>query len=260
MEAGNRCFDPRVPEEINRKIIDHIADINLPYSSIAREYLLREGIAAERIVVTGSPMAEVLHYYRESIESSEILETLSLKKNSFYAVSLHREENVDRPERLEKFVSMLNSLAADDGLPVVMSTHPRTRSRLMGINTQIHPLVRLLEPLSFSEFVHLQTRAVAVLSDSGTISEEASILGFKAINLRDTHERPEAMEQASVMMVGSSLERLRQALAILRNQGKDDFSQINRPNDYKHVNVAEKVSRIIHSYVDVVRRNNRLSG
>lgn len=258
MEAGNRCFDPRVPEEVNRKIIDHVADINLPYSSIAREYLLREGVAAEQIIVTGSPMAEVLHYYHESIESSEILETLNLKEKFFYAVSLHREENVDKPERLRKFVNMLNSLATDDGLPIVMSTHPRTRSRLTALDTQIHPLVRLLNPLSFSEFVHLQTRAMAVLSDSGTISEEASILGLKAVNLRDTNERPEAMEQASVMMVGASLERLHQALAILKTQGKDSFSQMNRPIDYGHVNVAEKVSRIIHSYVDVVRQKNRL--
>ena len=258
MEAGNRCFDPRVPEEVNRKIIDHIADINLPYSAIAREHLLREGIAPDRIIVTGSPMTEVIHYYKQSIDSSRILQTLGLQQNAFFVVSLHREENVDDLRRLNEFTTMFNSLATQEELPLVISTHPRTRKRLKELNADLHPLIRLVEPLSFTDYVYLQTRATAVLSDSGTISEESSILKFRAVNLRDAHERHEAMEQASVIMVGSSFERLQQALTILRSRGTDEFSQINRPADYQDINVAEKVSRIIHSYIDVVRRNNRL--
>lgn len=256
MEAGNRCFDPRVPEEINRKIIDHVADINLPYSTIAREHLLREGIASDRIIVTGSPMTEVIHYYKQSIESSRILEALGLQQNSFFVVSLHREENVDDLRRLHEFTAMFNSLAREEALPIVFTAHPRTRKRLMQLNAELHPLIRLVDPLSFSDYVSLQTQATAVLSDSGTISEESSILKFRAVNLRDSHERPEAMEQASVMMVGSNFERLQQALAVLRNRGTDEFSQTKTPNDYQDINVAEKVSRIIHSHIDVVRRKN----
>lgn len=260
MEAGNRCFDPNVPEETNRRVIDHVADINLPYSAIARENLLREGLAADRIIVTGSPMAEVIRYYQDSIESSQILKRLNLDSDSFFVVSLHREENVDNPKRLCEFINMFNSLAAAEGLPLVVTTHPRTRKRLNELNVDLHPLIRLVEPLSFTDYVHLQMRAVAVLSDSGTISEESSILKFPAVNLRDSHERPEAMEQASVMMVSSSFERLQQALAILNRRGNDAFSQTESPADYKAINVAEKVSRIIHSYVDIARKiyQNRL--
>ena len=260
MEAGNRCFDPRVPEEINRRIIDHVADINLPYSAIAREHLLREGLPPDRIIVTGSPMTEVLHYYKQSIDSSEILRTLGLQQGSFFVASLHREENVDDPSRLKEFVAMFNSLVIEEGKPLVISTHPRTRKRLRELNLNLHHLVQLVEPLSFSDYVCLQTKATAVLSDSGTISEESSILKFRAMNLRDTHERPEAMEQACVIMVGSSYDRLQQALAILRRRGTDEFSRTKQPVDYQDTNVAEKVSRIIHSYVDVIRRNNRIIG
>jgi len=255
MEAGNRCFDPRVPEEINRTIIDHVADINLPYSAIARQHLLREGIAPDRIIVTGSPMTEVIHYYTRSIESSQILQTLGLQENSFFVVSLHREENVDNLGRLNEFAIMFNSLAVEENLPLVVSAHPRTRKQLMKLDAELHPLIRLVDPLSFSDYVCLQTKATAVLSDSGTISEESSILKFRAVNLRDTHERPEAMEQASVIMVGSSFERLQQALAIQRRTGANEYSQMNQPNDYQNINVAEKVTRIIHSYVDAVQRN-----
>jgi UDP-N-acetylglucosamine 2-epimerase (non-hydrolysing) len=197
-------------------------------------------------------MAEVIRYYQESIESSEILKHLNLHRNSFFVVSLHREENVDNPKRLCEFINMLNSLAAAEGLPLVVSTHPRTRKRLNELNVDLHPLIRLVEPLSFTDYVHLQMGAVAVLSDSGTISEESSILKFPAVNLRDSHERPEAMEQANVMMVSASFERLQQALAILSRRGTDVFSLTESPTDYKAINVAEKVSRIIHSYVDIV--------
>lgn len=257
MEAGNRCFDPRVPEEVNRKIIDHIADINLPYSAIAREHLLREGIAPDRIIVTGSPMTEVIHYYKQSIDSSRILQTLGLQQNEFFVVSLHREENVDDLRRLNEFTTMFNSLATQEELPLVFSAHPRTRKRLKELNADMHPLIQLVDPLSFTDYVYLQTQATAVLSDSGTISEEASILGFKALNLRDAHERPEAMEEASVMMVGSNIERIQQALQILKNQDMNGNSMMRTPSNYQNPNVAGKVLRIIHSYVDFIRRSNR---
>lgn len=259
MEAGNRCFDPRVPEEINRRIIDHVADVNLPYSQIARENLLREGIPSDRIVVTGSPLAEVLDYYKDAINQCPIVDRLDVQSRRYFLVSLHREENVDLESRLERFVDLLNLLADREKLPIILSTHPRTRQRLDVLNKPLHAKIQLVKPLAFTEYVSLQLNAKAVLSDSGTISEESSILGFKAVNLRETHERPEAMENASVMMVGSNKDRLFQVLDILNRQGSDLFSQMTTPPDYQHLNVAEKISRIIHSYVDYVRRRNATS-
>lgn len=258
MEAGNRCFDPRVPEEINRRVIDHIADINLPYSQIARENLLREGIPSDRIVVTGSPLAEVLNYYKDAISQCPIVRQMDIHAGRYFLVSLHREENVDLKPRLEGFVDLLNALADREELPIILSTHPRTRQKLDALIKPLHSQIRLVKPLAFTEYVTLQLSARAVLSDSGTISEESSILGFKAVNLRESHERPEAMENASVMMVGSNIDRLFQALAILDRQGSDPFSQTTTPNDYQHLNVAEKITRIIHSHVDFVRRRNQI--
>ena len=257
MEAGNRCFDARVPEEINRRLIDHVADINMPYSALARELLLREGLPPDRIIVTGSPLKEVLTYYSHTISSSRALETFGLKEGRFYLVSIHREENVDSSARLRDFIQMLNALATSDGLQLLVSTHPRTRRRLAELGDDFHPLLRFVNPLTFTDYVHLQTKAKVVLSDSGSISEEAAILGFKALNLRDTHERSEAMEEASVMMVGSNFDRVQQAILILESQNLDDASRMRTPLDYQSPNVSEKVSRIIHSYVDFVRRTNR---
>ena len=260
MEAGNRCFDVRVPEELNRRIIDHSADVNLPYSAIAREHLLQEGLPSDRIIVTGSPMPEVLRHYRGVIDSSMIMGNLKLVTDHFYLVSLHREENVEHPADLDRFLKMLNFLAERDDLPIVVSTHPRTRKGLDVAATHPHSRIQFLPPMRFSDFVHLQMNARVVLSDSGTISEESSILGFKALNLRESHERPEAMEHASVMFIGSSTERLGQSLEILSHQGRDTSSSITTPRDYREINVAEKISRILHSYVDVVRRGYRRSG
>lgn len=257
MEAGNRCFDPRVPEEINRRLIDHVADINLPYSAIARENLLREGLPPDRIVVTGSPLKEVITYYRNSIVSSRALDKFGLDPGNFYLVSIHREENVDGPDRLSEFIQILNAIATRDGVTLLVSTHPRTRKRLSEIGADCHPLVRFVNPLAFTDYVRLQTEARVVLSDSGTISEEASILGIKALNLRDAHERPEAMAEASVMMVGSNIARIQQALQILEGQNLDNASTMRTPFDYQSPNVAEKISRIVHSYVDYIRRTNR---
>ncbi len=251
MEAGNRCFDQRVPEEINRRIVDHTADINLTYSSIAREYLLREGLPPDLVIKTGSPMFEVLTYYRPRIEASDVLERLELRRGEFFVVSAHREENVDEPRTLSKLVDVLNMLAAEHGLPVIVSTHPRTRKRLTEAGASFEGDVRLMKPLGFLDYVKLQLSARAVLSDSGTITEESSILGFPALNLREAHERPEGMEEAVAMMVGLNVDRVRQGLAVLASGGNGNLRLVA---DYSAPNVSEKVVRIIHSYTDYVRR------
>jgi len=254
MEAGNRCFDQRVPEEINRKIVDHTADINLTYSSIAREYLLNEGISPDTIIKTGSPMFEVLNYYRKEINSSDILERLKLEENSFYVISAHREENIDSDSNFINLVEILNTLAEQNNMPVIVSTHPRTQKRVDTMGIVFHPLVRLLKPLGFMDYVKLQMSSLATLSDSGTINEESSILNFPAINIRDAHERPEAMEEASVMMVGLNVKRVMQALNILTSQSRGDERTLYEVSDYRSPNVSEKVVRIIHSYTDYVNR------
>ena len=254
MEAGNRCFDQRVPEETNRRIIDHTADINLTYSSIAREYLLREGLPPDQVIKTGSPMYEVLHHYLPQIEASDILERLSLSREDYFVVSAHREENVESDKAFTKLVAVVNSLAADFGLPVVVSTHPRTQNRVDATETKFHPFVRLMKPLGFHDYVKLQMHAKAVLSDSGTINEESSILNFPALNLREAHERPEGMEEASVMMVGLEVDRVRQGLSILKTQPKGAERQLRLVADYSMPNVSDKVIRILHSYTDYVNR------
>ncbi len=254
MEAGNRCFDQRVPEEINRRIVDHTADVNLTYSSIAREYLLREGLPPDLVIKTGSPMFEVLAHYRPGIERSSVLERLGLVQSNFFLVSAHREENVDAPKSLAKLVEILNALANDYDIPVIVSTHPRTQQRIEAAGAIFHPHVRLLKPLGFFDYVKLQMSARAVLSDSGTISEEASILNFPALNLREAHERPEGMEEAVVMMVGLELARVRQALAIVADQQRGTTRQLREVSDYSVPNVSAKVVRIIHSYTDYVNR------
>ncbi|HLA84549.1 MAG TPA: UDP-N-acetylglucosamine 2-epimerase (non-hydrolyzing) [Thermoguttaceae bacterium] len=254
MEAGNRCFDHRVPEETNRKIVDHVADMNLPYSSIAREYLLREGLPPDRIVKTGSPMYEVLHHYLPKIERSDVLERLGLKEQEYFVLSAHREENVDDPDQFDRLGRVLNRLAETHGVPVIVSTHPRTRKRIDAGNVPMHPLVRLLRPLGLCDYVHLEMHARATLSDSGTITEESSILNFPAINLRDAHERPEGMEEAAVMMTGLSWNRIQEALAILDRQGRGDRRTLRIPDDYAVPNVSEKVVRIILSYTDYVNQ------
>jgi len=254
MEAGNRCFDQRVPEEINRRIVDHIADINLPYSSIAREYLLREGLPADLIIKTGSPLFEVLGYYRAGIESSDVLVRLGLRENEFFLVSAHREENVDSQINFHKLVATLNEIAAKYGMPVVVSTHPRTQKRIDASATSFHPLVRLVKPLGFKDYNKLQMTAIAVLSDSGTISEESSILNFRALNIREAHERPEAMEEAAVMLVGLGSTRVLQALDILADQPRGAARLLRLVEDYATPNVSDKVVRLIHSYTDYVNR------
>ena len=254
MEAGNRCFDDRVPEEINRRIVDHVADINLTYSSIAREYLLREGLSPDRVIKTGSPMLEVLTHYGPRIDASDVLTRLALRPEEYVVVSVHREENIDDSRMFGKLVRLLNALAEERGLPVVVSTHPRTRKRIESQNARFHANVRLLKPLAFTDYVKLQVSARAVLSDSGTINEEAAILNFPALNLREAHERPEAMEEAVTMMVGLDLERISQAMAILDKQARGAQRLIRSVSDYGMPNVAEKVVRIIHSYTDYVHR------
>jgi UDP-N-acetylglucosamine 2-epimerase (non-hydrolysing) len=254
MEAGNRSFDMRVPEEINRRIVDHTADINLTYSDIAREYLLREGIAPETVIKTGSPMPEVLAYYREGIAQSDILQRLSLQADGYFAVSAHREENVDSERNLRKLVDVLNSVAAQYQMPLVVSTHPRTQKRIDQAGIRFAPQVRLLKPLGFKDYVHLQMHARAVLSDSGTITEESSILNFPAVNLREAHERPEGMEEGAVMMVGLEVERVLQALNILSEQTRGEQRLLRQVADYTMPNVSDKIVRIIHSYTDFVRR------
>ncbi|GAA0841403.1 UDP-N-acetylglucosamine 2-epimerase (non-hydrolyzing) [Marinobacter szutsaonensis] len=252
MEAGNRCFDMRVPEEINRRIVDHTADINLTYSTIARDYLLREGLLPDRIIKTGSPMFEVLNHFREGIESSDALERLGLQEQKFFVVSAHREENVDSERNFKSLVDMLNSVADQYGYPIIVSTHPRTQKRIDAMGAQFHEKVQLLKPLGFKDYNKLQLSAKAVLSDSGTISEEASILNFPALNIREAHERPEGMEETVAMMVGLSSERVLQGLAVLERQGGGDERSMRLVEDYSMPNVAEKVVRIIHSYTDYV--------
>jgi len=254
MEAGNRCFDQRVPEETNRRIVDHTADVNLTYSDIAREYLLREGLPPDLVIKTGSPMYEVLTHYRPKIEASDVLTRLGLQKDSYFVVSAHREENVESERSFSKLVSVIDSLADDHAIPVIVSTHPRTQKRIDASGVNFHPLVRLLKPLGFHDYVRLQLSARAVLSDSGTINEESSILNFPALNLREAHERPEGMEEGAVMLVGLELERVRQALAILRSQPRDHERLLRQVADYSMPNVSDKVIRIIHSYTDYVNR------
>ena len=252
MEAGNRCFDMRVPEEINRRIVDHTADINLTYSTIARDYLLREGLLPDRVIKTGSPMFEVLNYFREGIEASDVLGRLGLEEGRFFVVSAHREENVDSDRNFLALVQTLNAVAEQYGVPVIVSTHPRTQKRVDAMGVKFHGNVRLLKPLGFKDYNKLQLSAKAVLSDSGTISEEASILNFPALNIREAHERPEGMEEAAAMMVGLSTERVLQGLAILEKQGRGSDRSMRLVDDYSMPNVAEKVVRIIHSYRDYV--------
>ena len=255
MEAGNRCFDMRVPEEINRRIVDHTADINLTYSTIARDYLLREGLPPDRVIKTGSPMFEVLNYFREGIEASDVLTRLGLEEGKFFIVSAHREENVDSDRNFLALVTTLNAVAEKYGYPVIVSTHPRTQKRVDAMGVKFHENVRLLKPLGFKDYNKLQLSAKAALSDSGTINEEASILNFPALNLREAHERPEGMEETAAMMVGLSTERVLQGLAILENQSRGDERSMRLVADYSMPNVAEKVVRIIHSYRDYVMQN-----
>ncbi|KIQ00079.1 MULTISPECIES: UDP-N-acetylglucosamine 2-epimerase (non-hydrolyzing) [Pseudomonas] len=254
MEAGNRCFDMRVPEEINRRIVDHTADINLTYSTIARDYLLREGLSPDMVIKTGSPMFEVLTYYREGIDASDVLQRLGLEEGKFFVVSAHREENIDSEKNFRKLAETLNQVAAHYGMPVIVSTHPRTQKRVDALGVTFHPNVRLLKPLGFKDYNKLQACAKAVLSDSGTISEESSILNFPALNIREAHERPEGMEEASVMMVGLEVERVMQALQVLESQGRGDERSLRLVADYSMPNVADKVVRIVHSYRDYVMR------
>ncbi len=254
MEAGNRCFDMRVPEEINRRIVDHTADINLTYSTIARDYLLREGLPPDMVIKTGSPMFEVLNFYREGIEASNVLERLELKPREFFVVSAHREENIDSDKNFTNLVSTLNAIAEKYQMPVIVSTHPRTQKRVDAMGAKFHPLVRLLKPLGFKDYNKLQLTAKAALSDSGTINEESSIMNFPALNLRDAHERPEGMEEAAVMMTGMNTERVMQGLAILEDQPSGDTRLLRQVGDYSMPNVSDKVVRIIHSYTDYVNR------
>ncbi len=251
MEAGNRCFDQRVPEETNRKIVDHTSDVNLTYSDIAREYLLREGIPADRIIKTGSPMFEVIDSRREDIEKSNVLERLGLEEDKYYVVSAHREENINSEVNFLDLVDSLNAVAEKYNIPLIVSTHPRTRKMIEAKGIQFNPLIKIMKPLGFNDYVKLQIKAKAVLSDSGTISEESSILGFRALNIRQAHERPEAMEEASVMMVGLKKERILQGLEILETQRIDTLRLVG---DYSMPNVSEKVLRIILSYTDYVNR------
>ena len=254
MEAGNRCFDMRVPEEINRRIVDHTADINLTYSTIARDYLLAEGLSADQVIKTGSPMFEVLHHYKAKIEASDVLERLGLKEHQYFIVSAHREENINSDQNFLDLVEMLNAVAEKYQYPVIVSTHPRTRKRIEQLNVEFHPLVQLLKPLGFSDYNKLQLSAKATLSDSGTINEESSILNFPALNLRQAHERPEGMEEAAVMMVGLTAERILQGLDILDHQSRGEERMLRLVADYSMPNVSEKVARIILSYTDYINR------
>jgi UDP-N-acetylglucosamine 2-epimerase len=254
MEAGNRCFDFRVPEEINRRIVDHVADINLTYSEIARGYLLREGLPPDQIIRTGSPMREVIEYHRGAIEASDVLDRLALAPRGYFVVSAHREENVDSPERLSKLLTLLDGLARHSGQPVIVSTHPRTRKRLDALGVKTSENVAFHPPFGFLDYVKLQTQARVVLSDSGTLTEESSILNFPALNLREVHERPEGFEEAAVMMVGLSLERVLQCLPIVEAQPRGEERLLSLVEDYAPANVSDKVLRIIMSYTDFVAR------
>ena len=254
MEAGNRCFDFRVPEEINRRIVDHTADIHLPYSEIARDYLLREGLPPDQVIKTGSPMREVIEHYMPGIEASDVLTRLGLTKQRYFLVSSHREENVDSPEKLQNLFVILNELAERYLQPVIVSTHPRTRKRMDALGLTAHPLVQFLKPFGFLDYVKLQTQAHAVLSDSGTITEESSILNFPALNLREVHERPEGFEEAAVIFVGMNIDRVMQGLDILETQPRGTERALHLVSDYAPNNVSDKVLRIIQSYTDFVNR------
>jgi UDP-N-acetyl-L-fucosamine synthase len=251
MEAGNRCFDQRVPEETNRKIVDHIADINLTYSAIAREYLLREGLPADRIIKTGSPMFEVLNSKKEMIEKSNIVKDLGLEEGKYFVVSAHREENINSEDNFSDLVESLNAIAEKYPLPIIISTHPRTKKMIEEKNLKLNPLIKIMKPLGFIDYIKLQINSKSVLSDSGTISEESSILGLRALNIREAHERPEAMEEASVMMVGLKKERILQGLEVLETQDKDTLRLVA---DYSTPNVSEKVLRILVSYTEYINR------
>lgn len=254
MEAGNRCFDQRVPEETNRKIVDHTADINLTYSDIAREYLLREGLSPDRVIKTGSPMCEVLGHYSAKIDASDVLQRLELQRHDYFVVSAHREENIESDRNFGKLVAILNGVAETYNKRIIVSTHPRTRNRVKKMGVTFHDKVELLKPLGFSDYVHLQKHAYAVLSDSGTINEESSILNFPALNLREAHERPEGMEEAAVMMTGLEFNRVLQGLSVLEAQTRGEERLLRQVTDYSMPNVAEKVVRIIISYTDYVKR------
>lgn len=254
MEAGNRCFDQRVPEEINRKIVDHISDINMPYSSISREYLLAEGLPPDRVIKTGSPMYEVLHYYMPKIEAADVLQRLKLENENYFVISAHREENIDDPCQFAKLIEVLNGLAKTYGLRIIVSAHPRTRKRIDAEGVELHSLVELMKPLGFCDYVKLQMNARAVLSDSGTITEESSILNFPALNIRNAHERPEGMEEGAVMMTGLNLIRVMECLKILKSQTRGNERMLDIVDDYCWPNVSEKVMRIIMSYTDYVNR------
>jgi len=254
MEAGNRCFDMRVPEEINRRIVDHVADINLTYSSIAREYLLREGLSPDTVIKTGSPMREVLEHYGPGIDASTILERLGLERGRYFVLSAHREENIESKRQFTRLTTLVNELARRYALPIIVSTHPRTRHRIDAERVTFDPLVRLLKPLGFLDYVRLQREACVVLSDSGTITEESSILNFPALNIREAHERPEGMEEGAVMMVGLEPGRVQQALEIVMQQPRGEDRLLDLVADYAPANVSDKVLRIIMSYTDYVKR------
>lgn len=254
MEAGNRSFDQRVPEEINRVMVDHISDVNLTYSDIAREYLLREGMPPDRVIKTGSPMFEVLNHYADRIHASDVLERLGLEENGYFVVSAHREENVDREPTLRRLAAVLEHVATTFGVPVIVSTHPRTQKRIDALGLRFPDNVRLMKPLGFHDYIRLQTSARAVLSDSGTISEESSILNFPALNIREAHERPEAVEEAAVIMTGLSVDRVAEGLRVLASQGRGGHRTLRRVADYSMPNVSDKVVRIILGYTDYVKR------
>ncbi len=254
MEAGNRCFDMRVPEEINRRIVDHTADINLTYSTIARDYLMREGLPPDQVIKTGSPMLEVLNHYRSGIDASDVLSRLSLQRGHYFLVSAHREENIESDHNFTRLVKCLNTVAEHYQMPIIVSTHPRTQKRIDTLQSTFHTNIQLLKPLGFMDYNHLQLHAKAVLSDSGTINEESSILNFPALNIREAHERPEGMEEAAVIMVGLNSERVMQGLALLESQARGDKRTLRLVSDYSMPNVSDKVVRIIHSYTDYVNR------
>ena len=254
MEAGNRCFDMRVPEEINRKIVDHTADINLTYSSIAREYLLREGLPSDMVICTGSPMAEVLSKYEVNINNSNILDKLKLKNKNFFLVSAHREENIDSDLNFNKLFNSLNSVASKYNIPIIVSTHPRTKKRIDQSSIEVHKNIQLIKPIGFADYNKLQISAKTVLSDSGTINEESSILNFPAINIREAHERPEGMEEAAVIMSGLDSNRILQSLQVIEDQPRGDNRLLNKVYDYSATNISHKIVRIIHSYTDYVNR------
>jgi UDP-N-acetylglucosamine 2-epimerase (non-hydrolysing) len=254
MEAGNRCFDQRVPEEINRKIVDHISDVNMTYSTIARNYLLKENLPPDMVIKTGSPMYEVLNFYQDDINKSKVFDQFNIQEKSYFLVSAHREENIETSVTFNCIINILNSLANEYKKPIIVSTHPRTKIKINQSDSKLNPLIVLSKPLGFFDYVKLQKSAIAVLSDSGTINEESSILNFPALNIRETHERPEAMEEGSVMMVGLSMERVRQALSILSSQSRGKMRDLRLVDDYSAPNVSDKVLRIIHSYTDYINR------